>query len=192
MRYVSRWGGYAVQVRPERTEPLATGEIRVLQSPVYARFKPEGLQPLERELALARWSFNGLYQEQDEVTIVPPDYRIGVFDSVQAQLDEGWSELEREEVERTLLDLSERFDDCIAIPRTMVPPPWPRYDDFQGTTETLMERLVEDGHSLEAVLTYERATQNRVAVVEALEALIADPDALLELQPEPDAEEILG
>ena len=190
MRFVSKYGRFGVQIRPERAEPLGTGEVRVLQTPIYAMFKPEGLEPMERELAVARWKFNGSYLEQDEVSLVPPDYRIGVFDSERAQLDNGWTDHEREEVERTLIDLSERFGEILVIPKTVIPPPWPRYDDFKGSIDQLLARLVEDGHDLDAVLTYERATQDRDEVVEGLEALIGDPDALLELQPE--HEEILG
>lgn len=190
MRFVSRFGRFGVQIRPERSEPLGTGEIRVLQTPIYAMFYPEGLEPIERELAIARWHFNGLYQEQDEVTMVPPDYRIGIFDSERAALDNGWSQHEREEVERVLSDLAERYGDIIVVPATLIPPPWPRYDDYTGSTAKLMQRLVEDGHDLDAVLTYEKATQKREDVITALEALIADADARLELDPH--AEEIVG
>ena len=188
MRFVSKYGRFGVQIRPEKTEPFATGEVRVLQTPVYAMFEPGGLQPLERELALAHWTFNGIYQEQDEVTMVPPDYRIGVFDSELAQLESGWTDEIRIQVEEELTRLAESFEDLIAIPRTLVPPPWPRYDDFKGTTNELIQRLIDDGHDLDAVLTYERATQKREDVIAAIETLVADPDALLELQ----GEEILG
>jgi hypothetical protein len=185
MRFVSRYGRFGVQIRPERMEALGTGGVRILQEPVYAMFTPGGLEPIERELAVNRWAFNGLYQEQDEVTMVPPDYRIGVFDSVLAQLDNGWTDEIRESVEQTLTDLAERYEDIIAIPRTFVPPPWPRYDDYSGSVGDLMARLVEDGHDLDAVLTYERATQNRPIIVASLEGLIAG-------EPERAQEEVVG
>lgn len=185
MRFVSRYGRFGVQITPERMEALGTGGVRILQEPVYAMFAPGGLEPIERELALNRWAFNGLYQEQDEVTMVPPDYRIGVFDSMQAQLDNSWPDEVRETVEETLTDLAERFEDIIAIPRTFIPPPWPRYDDFAGSVGELMSRLVDDGHDLEAVLTYERASQNRPAIVASLEGLIAG-------SPDREAEEVVG
>jgi hypothetical protein len=49
----------------------------------------------------------------------------------------------------------------------------------------LVAKLIEDGHSLEAVLTYERAMQNRAEVVAALEEAIATPELQLE-------EEVVG
>jgi len=190
MRFISRTGRPSINVRREIVENYATGASRTVQTGLIANFNIGLLRPEERELALARWSFNGLYQEQDEVTSVAPDYRIGLFDSEEAQLTSGWSDEDRELVEETLVDHASKYDEIMVVPRVMIPPPWPRYDDYAGSPRDLVHRLVEDGHDLDAVLTYERATQDRDEVVEGIEALLGDPDALLELQPQP--EEILG
>jgi|SRR5262245_21181495 len=193
MRFLSKFGRYGVQCQHEIAEPFATGQVRLLQRSIIAYFKPWGMRPLERELAIAHWggSFNGFYQEQDEVTVVPPDYRIGVFDSEVGQAENGWSDEERELVEKTLIETGALTDNVIAVPLTVVPPPWPRYDEFTGTTEQLVRKLVEEGHDLVATLEYERANQKRPELMAALKDLIDDPDALLELQPE-QSEEIVG
>lgn len=192
MRFASKYGRFGVSIRPMIQEAYATGMAKVVQEPVYAMFEPWDLKPHEREIALARWGLTppGFYQQEDEVTVFPPDHRIGVYDSVADAQLKGWTEAVRLEVERVLIANASITDNIIVLPLSAFPPPWPRYDDFEGTPERLIARLVEDGHDLEAVLGYERATQNRDEIVEALEVLIADPDALLELQPE--AEEILG
>jgi len=188
MRFISKFGLFGVQVRPMIQEAYATGMAKVIQEPLYANFKPGLMTPEERELAINHWTFNGFYQLEDEVSILPPDYRVGVFDSLQAQIDNSWSDEDRLEVERALLANASLTNNLFAVPVTLVAPPWPRYDEFSGTTEELLRRLVDDGHNLADVLTYERANQDRFDVIRALEGLINDPDALLELQPE----EVIG
>jgi len=168
MRFASKYGHLVVQIQREIVEAYATGTSRVLQPNVWAEFKPEGLQPFERELVLEHWQFQGLYQEADEATTVQPDYRIGVFDSELAQQQSAWSDDTRLMVEKGLIDLA-HFDYVLTLPRTVIPPPWPKYDEFVGTVEELIVKLKEDGHDLEAVLEYELAMQNRAPLVQALE-----------------------
>ena len=190
MRFASKFGRFGVQIRPMIQEAYATGMAKVVQEPVYAMFEPWDLRPHERELCMARWSFNGFYQQEDEVTVLPPDMRIGVYDSVADAQVKGWSDELRLEVERVLIANASITDNVIVLPLTSVAPPWPRYDDFDGTTEALLAKLIEDGHDLTLTLAYERESQNRPEVIVTLAELIADPDALLELQPE--AETIVG
>lgn len=176
MRFLAKYGRFAVQIQHKIEENYATGTSRTLQEGIYARFEPGLMRPMERELALAHWSFNGFYQEADEVTIVPPDYRIGVFDSEIAQRDNQWSDEIRTKVEAALIDHSVHYDEIIIVPRTSVPAPWPNYDSFEGTLAALTRRLVDDGFDLETVLLYEQESQNRPEVITALEELISNPD----------------
>lgn len=168
MRFAAKYGKYKRGVVSEMSEHYATGATAVIQKGVYAEFTPHGLRPHEREYVLARWSFNGLYQEMDEATTVEPDYRIGVYDSEVDQAVKHWTDDERDLIEQTLLV----DDDVLLLPRSSVQPPWPKYDDYRGSVGTLLKKLVEEGHDLETVLTYERESQNRPALVEALEAEI--------------------
>lgn len=181
MRFISKYGKLIVQIRPQIEESYATGAVRVLQEAVSADFFPprEGgdLRPHEREAALNAWNFNGSYQEMDEATQVPPDYRIGVFDLDVVAADRGWSADLKAEVEAKLVSLTERHNHVIIAPTSSVPPPWPRYDEYGGGVAALVRKIVDEGHDLEQVLTYERETQNREKVVEALEAAIAGPVA---------------
>lgn len=169
MRFASKYGRMIVQIQPLITEDYATGGQKTLQNALYARFEPGGLEPFEREVVLAQWSFQGSYQELDEVTTVPPDYRIGVFDSVLAQQQHGWTDETRQKVEQGLIDV-QKLNEILALPKTTVPAPWPLYDEFKGTVRQLLKKLEEDGHDLYAVLTYERASQNRPALVDALQS----------------------
>jgi hypothetical protein len=169
MRFASKYGHFALQVQAEIAEHYATGQQRILQPLIVAQFRPGGLEPFERDLVLGHWSFNGSYQELDEVTVVAPDYRIGVFDSVTAQRDNAWTDQVREQVEQALRN-QVRYDHIIELPRTTLPAPWPNYDDYKGTVGQLLKKLDEDGHDLRLVLAYERAVQNRPALVDALQS----------------------
>lgn len=188
MRFLSKYGRFATSVRREITEAYATGATRTLQAQVVAQFHEGGMTPDERELALKSWFFEGSYQDLGEVHTIEPDYRIGVFDSEQAQLEQGWDDATREEVEQHLIRHSQRFEDVLVVPATMIPPPWPRYDDYTGTPAALVRKLVDEGHSLDAVLTYEKATQKREKIIAALEEAISDPDA----DYAPAEEEVIG
>jgi hypothetical protein len=170
-RYLARYGRFGVQIRPQIQEAYATGAVRVLQSELSAYFQPYLLTPLERELAINEWTWNGSYQELDEATTVEPDYRIGLYDSEQHQADAGFSDEVREEIEEFLNRYAESFDAVVAV-GSFVQPPWPRYDEFRGTPAALVRRLVDDGHDLELVLAYEREHQRRPKVVEEIEKAI--------------------
>src|SRR5262245_39649967 len=179
-----------VQVRPMVQEYYATGGTRVLQEQILADFHVELVRPHERQLALEQFHFRGLYQERDEVTTVPPDYRIGLFDTEAAQADRGWSDETREEVEAFLSRIADRHEHILIAPRASVPPPWPRYDEYPGTIQKLGQKLLAEGHDLQQTLTYERETQNRPRVVEEIQRLIENPDGQVDLEPE--TEVVLG
>jgi hypothetical protein len=167
MRFISKYGRFGVQIQPIRAHALAEGGMHISQEPVYAFFHPYKLTPLEREMALAHWTFNGFYQELDEVSIVPPDYRIGHVESDEAALENGWDPDMKRRVEVELERLAEAFTDILVV-RSTIPPPWPRYDEFRGTPQALVRRLIEDGHDLDAVFTYERDHQSRPKVLEEI------------------------
>jgi hypothetical protein len=175
MRFIARFGRYAVQVRPVVSEHYATGQSRVIQTALVARFHEGLLLPEERDLALRSWTFNGFYQEQDEVTQVPPDYRIGVFDSRAAQAEQGWSDEDRKAVEDELQRCAMvNPSELLAVAEVHPEAPWPNYDVYDGSINDLCTKIVEDGYDLEAVLAYEESAQDRPEIVAALKTLIAD------------------
>ena len=185
MRYVSRWGRFSIQLRPWIGEAYATGMVKVIQEPIYARFSPENMQHIDREVAMKTWSvWNGSYQEIDEVTTVPPDYRIGVFDTDSAAIVNNWDAETKAWIDEQLTEYAVKYDDIAIVPKTLIEPPWPNYDTFKGSVPALMRKLVEEGFDLEVVLEYENAVQGRGKIVEALENLIRDPDAREALEPE--------
>jgi hypothetical protein len=188
MRFISRYGKNGVAIRGEIVESYANGGRRVTQTLLAAYFQPYLLTQDERQLALDHFYFNGSYQEQDEVTLVPPDYRIGLFDSRIAQEQNGWSDDERQLVEEKLLRVAQETPDTLLlVPEHTLQPPWPNYDLFEGSPLELAEKIAEDGYRLAEVVAYERENQNREDVIEALEELLSG-DASVPVA----AEEIVG
>src|SRR5262245_34990422 len=178
MRFVSRYGRYGIQLRPQITEAYATGQSKIIQDSIWANFSPDILTHIDRETALKTWSsWNGAYQELDEATTIPPDYRIGVYDSDDHALREGWDEELHQWVDEQLVDFVNRFNDIALVPKTLLDPPWPKYDSFKGTTAALMRKLVDEGFDLAEVLEYENAVQGRGRIVEALTDLIENPES---------------
>ena len=168
MRFVSKYGHMVVQIRPEIVEPFATGQVRVLQRGILAHFEPYRITPDEREFALGRFVFQGWYQEQDEATMVPLDYRIGLYDTDLAARDGGWDDETKTFVEQQLIAL-EHYGDIAPCPVVVLTPPWPKYDEYKGTPQQLMRKLVDEGHDLDKVLAYESSDgPQRQAVIDAL------------------------
>jgi hypothetical protein len=173
--FLSKYGKYGLSVRAQIVEAYAQGMTRETTSPLYAQFEvPPALTAREREWALAHFAFNGLQQEMDEATHVPPDHRIGRFDSVAAQAQGGWSDEERIAVENELIRTAEIVpEELTLLPEIVVPAPWPSYHDFKGTGAALAKKVREDGYDPNEVLAYEVAHENRDEVVAALGQLIA-------------------
>ena len=175
MRFIAKFGKYAVQVRPQVVEAYATGGVKIVQTQLKAEFSIHIATPEERALARQMWTFNGFYQEEDWVTIVEPDYRISAFDSILAQAELGWTDEEREQVEQTLTEIARKIPgDVIRVEQKRAVPPWPTYDHFPGTRADLLKKIADDGFDLAQVLVYERENQNRDEIVAFMEAALED------------------
>lgn len=184
MIFISKYGKYELQCRPEVAEQYATGMGRVTQEALYATFTPASIEPLtqhQREEAIHRFYLTGgLPQNVDEATHVEPDYRIGRFDSRLAQIQHGWSDNERELVEQELLRHCDIYPEALfRVAEVESPAPWPAYDSFKGTPAQLAKKVSEDGYDVHEVIAYEMANQNRDAVIAALGTLAADQEEIL-------------
>jgi len=193
MRCISKFAKYALQVRPQVVEAYATGATKIVQEQLVARFSLNAVQGEERALARQHFAFNGFYQEEDLVTIVEPDYRISAFDSIEAQAQEGWSDEEREWVERALVREAEIHPQdllVVAVKRALAP--WPTYDEFKGTATQLCKKIEEDGYEFASVLDYERENQNRAEVIAKLELACDLTDDGLRIEEQMPEEELVG
>lgn len=109
----------------------------------------------------------------------PSQQWLSYYDSEADQIRAGWTDEEREAIERHLLNTQGVY----LADRPKVAPPWPAYDRLtvQGrrtidlVVEKIREKVIEDGYSPGDIVAYERENLNRAAVVEAMLALEERP-----------------
>jgi len=115
----------------------------------------------------------------DEVTPTPFVDRLSVFDTEEAAVREQWDARTvtdvygkttpfKQYVETYLSEHGVSHPDYRLVIELPAQPPWPRYEQFQGSLEQLVERLIEDGYDLLEVIRYEEQTGHRQQVIEAL------------------------
>jgi hypothetical protein len=198
MRFISHSRRFMVQIFPS-VKMVENGIEREISPQLVAKFKQGDLTSDELSFARSLWdrSANGRTLEMDQVTKTDLLGRLSVYDTdapdVQQEFDEidraldgqphaklardeRWKpgDAERLTIER-LMEAAARGNngDFAAYTEAAVPPPWPKYDDFPGSAEDLLEVLVEQGHHLPQALAYERQNGKRRVVIEMLEEEIA-------------------
>lgn len=171
MRFISQVRRFSMQVRPERAV-VENGMLAVKAPGIYADFWQDDIREHEIEAAEKRFNLHGRTTEVDTVTPTPILNRLSVYDTVIAQQREGYTDEEREMIEQRLLARAEETGNTVfmMVEEREILPPWPRYNEFRGSVERLLERLDEDGHDLNGVLTYEISQYGlrRPAVIDAL------------------------
>ncbi len=132
-------------------------------------------------------------QHLGEITYLDPDtgtmetgaeIRGGFFDTVSAQEKNGWTDEEREMVERRLIQLATNPPDgkqfggeCWVELHSEAPvaAPWPAYD--KATNYLEIAKTAEITGTLAAALAYEKQNKKRDGVIAELEKRIADQTA---------------
>jgi len=164
MRFISQYPGYGVQIRPQRQRALGDGGVEVLTPGLYVNFQTirDGSFIYENEMneALRHFNFHGNTQDSGEA--VPTD---------PAQ---NWSSEEKALVEQQLVEWANSVpSEILLVASEPIGPPYPRYNDFEGTPVELVVKLIEDGHDLQSALYYEQVFGlKRAEIIEALEQAI--------------------
>lgn len=171
MRFISQFGEYGVQIRPQRGKGMGDGSFQVTEEPIYAKFDSDELVfEIELERAIKEFQFKGQYQHLDEATPVDPSYRLSVFDSVKQQAKHHWTDDERDLVEKELLRKEKITGDFFLSTQTPISAPFSKWDGDDIPAYKLVAMLVETGGDLQEALDYERAFgRSREDVIEALE-----------------------
>jgi len=161
MRFISQYSGYGAQIRAQRQEGRGDGTVQILTPGLYVTFKSLNnggfVYENEQVAALKHFEFRGNTQDRGEAVPTDPLNRLSVCDTQEWQKEEGWSDEERELVERRLLEISETTpEEVLYIASTPLAAPFPNYDTYEGDYEALVVKLIEDGHDLERVLEYEK------------------------------------
>lgn len=179
-RFISKYQRYALGIQEEIGMVTAQGVPVVTQPAVLAKFEHGGVTDWEVQEALEKFSFDGLPDG------VNPALRLGVFDTDFAAKEGRWSDDMKAKVEEVLRTAPGRLgNDYIEVGRPTLPAPWPTYDE--ASFAKILNRVIEDGYAPADVLAYERETQKRPDVIDALERMIIDQgppeDDILELIP---------
>ncbi len=194
MRFVSHIRNFAVGIVTHQEAPTAFGTVIVMREGFTAHFKQD---VTDRDVEFAERVFErggmvyGRTTEIDEVTMSPLISRLSVFDTDEEAAREGWEGQtltddrgvehdKKEYIERVLSERAVNHQDFRQIEEEPVPMPWPNYLQFEGSLEQLLQKVVDDGYEIGAVLAYERQQGKRPAVIEALERLLLAQDADVE------------
>lgn len=170
--------------RKEKFVLALDGQRDLTQESLPVQFTQEYLTQEDIDFALSYFKpqqFRGRYLEADEVTLEQLDRRIGVFDTVEEQSRKGWSDEERELVERfmqTKPNYGQDFVEVVPVEKE-VTKPWPSYS---STHHFKIPTLAAELGLIDEALAYEKANKNRSGVIEALEEQ-------KNIRPKPEAEE---
>jgi hypothetical protein len=174
-RFVSQHRNFSHGVRngvPAHLGP--DGRMKPEVTPLSAQFTPDLRTDEDLAFALSTFNFRGLpiYESGKEIG---GSYRVSVFDSEIARMQNGWTEDDEAEVVAVLRDSSMNgtaFAELVPEPAVK---PWNGYDEVEDAARILELALAIDA-DLQKVLQYETENQNRPAVVAELKAAIAAAD----------------
>lgn len=177
MRFAAKYKNYSHGVRVGRFMVLADGQHQELTRELRAVFVPASQILTESEIKVATDGMNhtGLPIDKNTNQHFSPRSRISGFDTVQAQESQGWTDDERELVEKVLLSSGDFGRDFIRLDEDAVAAskPWSTYDDTPG--EKVVGLAKDLGISLADVLAYEKANRNDAGLVYVLEREIEAP-----------------
>lgn len=172
MRFVSQYAGFTVGIQAAKRVRTMSDEI-IESSPFYqAVFDNRAWNQHDLEVAIRHLRFEGMPQYEDQATPVSPAIRISVYDTEEAILKPDWPEgLEKETVERKLLNAMSYGRAFVIVPEVALEAPWPNYDLHDGNADSLVLLVHSLGISFETVLEYESSKwgQQRAEVIEALQ-----------------------
>lgn len=167
MQFQSKASAYQVLIRPELKKWSPDGMVLLDTIPALtAKFGDPGPEYRYQNPLTGEW----------DVTV---QGRGHFFDSLAAQEENGWTDDEREMVEKVLVGLCNKTPEYIWLyEEAKHPAPWPTYDT---THHNQIPVLAEQLGLVDAALAYERQNKERPAVIEKLEALVAQDQAEEEL-----------
>lgn len=179
MRFVSQYPGFTVGIQSERRRLDMDGGSVVTRPGVWCEFKAGAMNQHDLEFALRTFQFKGLFQNEDEVGLAHPAYRIAVFDTDEEYerrlgSDEEWTPEFKAMVEQRLLGATSYGRSFVQVPEQVMEPPWPNYHSFDRGPEALVHFVIDLGVPYEDVLAYETSKwgERREEVIEALKLAI--------------------
>jgi hypothetical protein len=174
-RFVSQHRNFNHGVRNGQPAHLGPdGVMRPEVTELSAQFNPDLRTDEDLAFALSTFNFRGLpiYESGKEV---PASYRIAVFDSEIARLQNGWTEADEALVVDVLRNSGMNGTAYVEVVPEPAAKPWNGYDDVTDAAR-IMELALAIDADLQKVLQYEKENQNRPEVTAELKIAIAAAD----------------
>ena len=174
-RFVSPHRSYAHGVRSAREAYLGPdGQMVPEVTALEAAFTPDLRTDEDIAIAKSTFKFRGMpiYESGQEVD---PTYRISVFDSEVAKLQNGWTDDDEAFVVETLRHngpIGQMYVEVIPVPAEK---PWNGYDELTDA-DRIVDLAIGIGADLSKVIAYETENANREAVIDALQATLTEAD----------------
>lgn len=173
-RFVSPHRNFSVGVRNARAAYLGPdGKMVPEVSELRANFTPDLRTAEDTALAKSAFTFRGMPIYEDGSPI-DPSYRISVFDSEVAKLQEGWTDAD-EVLAIAALRAAVGSGSCAEVIPVAADRPWNGYDELTDPAR-IAELALAINADLAQVDQYERENLNRPQVLEAVQAAIAARD----------------
>lgn len=176
-RFISRYGNFSVGVQHLVKESYGTGESKVLKPRIDAQFYNNLVTDEDFAVALQSFHFPGLPFDEDTNSNVSPRYRVSVWDSEWAQLNEGWSDEQIDLIIQKLRSDSGFGMDFVEIAPKRLGEPFPNYDDL--SIEDILTIIKVASIDPETVAAYEAENQNRSELLDLLSGVTADDDTVV-------------
>jgi adenosine/AMP kinase len=171
-RFVSSHRNYSHGVRNHVASHLGVdGKMVPEQTELQAQFTPDLRTDEDTAVAMAHLQFRGLpiFENGQEVG---PFYRISVFDSEIAKLQNDWTDEDEALVVETLRTSGPIGSMYVEVVAAKADKPWNGYDEIKDADRVVELALAIDA-DLQKVVQYERENLNRPEVLAALDAAIA-------------------
>lgn len=174
-RFVSQHRNYAHGVRNPAPAHLGPDGVMVPEvMALDAQFNPDLRNDEDLAFALSTFKFRGMpiYESGEPVS---PAYRVSVFDTEIAKLQNGWSDADEELVVKTLRESSMNGTAFAELIPVLAEKPWNGYDEVVESSRILELAQAIDA-DLQKVLQYEVENKNRPEVTADLKIAIARAD----------------
>lgn len=172
-RFVSPHRNFSVGVRSHRPSYLGQDGKMVPEVPeLRADFTPDLRTAEDTALAKSAFTFRGMpiYEDGSEID---PSFRISVFDTEVAKLQNFWTDDDEALVIAALR--ANQGSGCIEVIPAAADKPWNGYDEL-ADPDRIVELAIAINADLAQVEQYERENLNRDKVLEAVQAAIAAQD----------------
>lgn len=178
MRFVSQFTNFIINIRSPKKKFTEFG-VDIVEEEIVAEFSNREWNQRDLETALASFRFRGQYQYEDQATPVTPTYRISVYDTEEEALRQGWDEETKLLVEKRLMEAGSYGSNFVAVTEVALQPPWPTYNQFEGSPEELVVQALDLGYDPETIIVYEESKWGlrRPEVIEAFRSAIEARDA---------------